>query len=264
MRYFEKIKGNKHYQQLIFLGGVCLVLFGIFLIFNWKAILGVFVVGTGEDKYSFEILHELFLLIIKDWNPILMGLLLVCIIGLLFLFNRAYPSKLNLIGVMNGIVYFSAISIYVERAKPIFFTFPLFVLLIFRSIVYFKENTENFVGLIKKNIIIFVLFALLLLLHAVGILQVITGTADPIRLTIDLVEQSVAISPIIHALIFFSVITVNEWQVPEFEKFAKVVLFLGIFLFIEAVLAFYFRLDFLFDISYRKYLGRCAKIRSHF
>ena len=254
-RFLARTKTDTDYRRKTLLVGLLVVVSGIILLVNGKNLLTVFLVGTGEDKNSIQITKELFFIFRSGWNPVLLGILLGG--GLLFVFGFARKdlARIGLKGAMNGIVYLGIVSYFVERVKPIFFTVPLFFMLLVRIGILLKQNRGQFMELLKRSFVPIVFFVLIFLLHIFGIVQVITGTADDVRNTIPVFEQAIVITPYFHAFVYFMVLVVNEWEILEYEKYIKIIVFLGIFLFIESLFALYFGAESLVNVSLDKHLG---------
>lgn len=254
-RFLLKIKDDPKYRRKSIFASLLISLFMVILVANYQELLNLLVVGIGEDINSVEILQGVIIIYSTGWNLVLLGLMTLGTIIFSFGFAREDLARIGLTGIMNGVVYLSAISLYIERLKPIFFTIPLFFMVVIRVVTLLKSNKKGLVILLKKWSIPLLIFILLFLIFSIGIVQILVGSADVVRSAIPIFQQVVAITPYFHAFIFFLVLILNEWEIKEFEKYFKSVLFLGIILFVESLVAFYFQADFLRNISISHILG---------
>lgn len=246
----EKWMKNQRSREQIILLGIIVFVFVIFLkTIRVTGILEILVIGQEEDLNSIEILYGVISLLMEGWNCLVISLLFV--LGLIYYLRvlRIGWLRKNLVTVMNAIVYLSAISLFVERIKPLFFTVPLFFLIVSRISDLWLNNRADLLQKINKHRIPIYFFLLLFILYIIGIIQVQTGVANEIRSSIPIFHQLISITPVYHALIFYLVLVLNNWKTSEYEIFINIVLVISVFLFVESLLSFYFKLDFLVDVS---------------
>jgi len=245
-----KVKGDRHSREQFVLLSILFVLFLIFIkTIRVAGILNIFLIGQGQDINSIEVLLEILLLVLEGPNLIIVGLMIA--FGMIYYFRilgKGWLRK-NVITVMNVVIYVSAISFFVERMKPLFFTVPLFFMVAFRLFDMWTSDKKKLVKIIKHYRVPILFFLLLYVLYFVGIIQIQSGIAHDSRASIPIFQQIISFTPVYHASIYFLVLILNDWGSKEFENFIKVILFFGVLLFLESLLAFYFKVDGLVDVS---------------